>query len=338
MSRNLTYEDRIRIETMLKDGLTQREIAKRLNRHYNTINYEIKRGRTSLLDGATWKEYDFYSADIGQQEHDKHSANKGRDLKIGSDIEFADFIEKQIIEKRYSPYAALCAARGRFDTTVCTTTLYSYIHKGIFYELCDRHLTVKKKPARTRRSPRRQSLKNLNAKSITERPERVNDRSTFGEWELDTVVGGNGKGSECLMVLTERMTRGELLFPLGSKTMSEVVRAFDELERGAGSECFISMFATITADNGSEFLDDKGIERSCLHDGERTAVYYCHPYCPSERGSNENLNKLVRRWFPKGCAFSDYSPEYIAQVQEWLNTYPRKIFGGRSARDMGFPF
>ena len=83
MSKNMTYTDRLKIEMYLNDGKTQREIARLMNRHYNTINYEIKRGRTKLRDGQTWLEYDYYSAEIGQQKHDYHAESKGRDLKIG---------------------------------------------------------------------------------------------------------------------------------------------------------------------------------------------------------------------------------------------------------------
>ena len=68
----MTYADRLKIEMYLNDGKTQREIARLMNRHYNTINYEIKRGRTKLRDGQTWLEYDYYSAEIGQQKHDYH--------------------------------------------------------------------------------------------------------------------------------------------------------------------------------------------------------------------------------------------------------------------------
>lgn len=331
MAGNLTYRERIEIETMLKDGLSQREIAERLGRHYNTINYEIKRGRTKLLNGKTWLEYDFYSADIGQAKHDDYSKNKGRDLKIGNDFEFVRHVEDCIVRKHYSPYATLQAGRDKFRTKICLTTLYKYIDKGIFLNVSNKDLPMKKERRSSGEFERRVSYKNVRGKSIEKRPKYINNRSEFGHWELDTVVGGRGKGRSCLLVLTERMTRSEIVMKLASKTMDEVVKAFDLLESLYGVERFRNMFKSITSDNGVEFLDSVGIERSMYDEKPRTVLYYCHPYCSSERGSNENQNKLIRRFCPKGCNFADYTDEQIAEIQEWINNYPRKIFGGLSS-------
>uniref|UniRef100_UPI004056AF9C IS30 family transposase n=1 Tax=Acetatifactor sp. TaxID=1872090 RepID=UPI004056AF9C len=331
MAKNLTYTERIKIETMLKDGLTQREIATRLNRHYNTINYEIKRGLTQLRDGATWLEYDYYSAEIGQKKHDEHNANKGRDLKIGNDYAFVHHVEDCIVNKHYSPYAALQTAKGKFKTDICLTTLYHYIDSGIFLNVTNKHLPIKKNDRKTSYNAVRTSYKNLRGKSIEERPKAVNERDTFGHWELDTVVGGKGKSRACLMVLTERKSRNELIMKLASKTMEEVVRAFNTIESLYGAERFKETFKTITSDNGVEFLDAEGIEKSQYTDEPRTTLYYCHPYCSSERGSNENQNKLIRRFCPKGCDFADYTDEQIQEIQEWINNYPRKLFNGLSS-------
>ena len=84
---------------------------------------------------------------------------------------------------------------------------------------------------------------------------------------------------------------------------------------------------TITCDNGTEFADAEGIESKRRGKGKRTTVYYCHPYTPSERGSNENQNGLIRRHIPKGTDLSQVSPREVKQVEEWLNNYPRKMFG-----------
>ncbi|WP_273401276.1 IS30 family transposase, partial [Clostridium sp. AF02-29] len=90
-----------------------------------------------------------------------------------------------------------------------------------------------------------------------------------------------------------------------------------------------------TMDNGVEFLDMAGVERSAISpDARRTVAYYCHPYCSFERGSNENLNKMIRRHIPKGADIAEYSEEDVARIQDWMNDYPRAIFGGLSAREM----
>ncbi|MDD2958426.1 MAG: IS30 family transposase, partial [Lachnospiraceae bacterium] len=89
---------------------------------------------------------------------------------------------------------------------------------------------------------------------------------------------------------------------------------------------------SITMDNGCEFSDQTGIEKSyCNKELKRTMVYYCHPYCSSERGSNENQNKFVRRFIPKGDSICLYSDKEIREMQDFMNNYPRDLFGGLSA-------
>lgn len=322
----LTELERYRIETMLKDGYTQREIAARLGRHYNTINYEIKKGRVTLLntDLTTRTEY---CADSGQRIHEEHCKTKGRPLKVGNDLPFVRFIEDRILKDRYSPYAALVRAKGQFKTDICLATLYSYISHGIFLNVTNDDLPMKPKRKRNYKKVRRISYKNPHAKSIEDRPEEIETRETSGHWEGDTVVGGRGSKS-CLFVLTERKGRKEVVAKLESKTASAVVRALDRLERAYGAESFRDTFRTITFDNGVEFSDTAGIEKN-----GRTVAYYAHPYSPHERGSNENQNKLIRRWVPKGENMDDLTDRDIDRLQKWLNNYPRRLFNGLSAAE-----
>lgn len=88
------------------------------------------------------------------------------------------------------------------------------------------------------------------------------------------------------------------------------------------------MFKTITVDNGSEFADWEGMQQSAADESEkRVTVFYCHPYCSFERGSNENQNRLVRRKIPKGENFDDRTEDDIQMVEDWINDYPREMFG-----------
>jgi len=96
----------------------------------------------------------------------------------------------------------------------------------------------------------------------------------------------------------------------------------------------LHVFQSITVDNGSEFADCDSMEKSCLNDGKRTKLFYCHPYSSWERGSNENQNKLIRRWIPKGTPIENFTDEEIARIEAWINDYPRKIFKGRAAADL----
>lgn len=158
----------------------------------------------------------------------------------------------------------------------------------------------------------------------------MNARTTVGHWEMDSVLGKK-KTKPALLVLSERLSRKELIIKVQDHTAASVVRALDRLERKMGSPAFRATFKSITVDNGSEFADVDGMERSCRRKGPRTKVYYCHPYSSWERGTNENTNGLIRRWFPKGTDFSKVSVQEIQKVEDWLNTYPREILGFLSA-------
>lgn len=169
--------------------------------------------------------------------------------------------------------------------------------------------------------------------SIENRPEEIDTRETFGHWEMDTVVGARGVSKKSLLVLTERKTRKEIIFLLKEHTAAAVVKALDRLERKTGA-AFRKIFKTITVDNGSEFADWQGMERSKRNKKNRTKVYYCHPYSSWERGSNENQNKLVRRHIPKGVNFDDKTQGDIDNIAEWINNYPRRLFEYQSAEKL----
>lgn len=149
---------------------------------------------------------------------------------------------------------------------------------------------------------------------------------------MDTVYSSKDD-LHCLLVLTERMTRDEKVIRMKDRTMNSTIKALDSLERSMGTPSFRNTFKTITCDNGVEFSDFESIERSCRTKGKRTEVYYCHPYSSYERGSNENLNRMIRRWIPKGDDIGLYSPADIRFIEDWINDYPRPMFNGMSSRE-----
>ena len=150
--------------------------------------------------------------------------------------------------------------------------------------------------------------------------------------EGDSVIGTIKKG-ETVLTMTERLTRMELIFKSPGKTEASTVAMLNRLERRIGSGNFRKIFKTITFDNGTEFSDVNGLEYSPYTKKKRTSVYYCHPYCSSERGSNENQNGFIRRFIPKGTVISSYSKEYIQNVQDYINNYyPRAIFNGENSQ------
>ena len=120
---------------------------------------------------------------------------------------------------------------------------------------------------------------------------------------------------------------------LKSKSQVCVVNAINKLERKYGSKRFMEMFKTVTCDNGCENLDFEGIEKSVLRKRKRTKVYYAHPYSAWERGTNENANKLIRRFIPKGADIGKFSEKEIKIIEHWINNYPRRSLNGLSTNE-----
>lgn len=332
--KHLSVSDRVKMETMLNTGHKVVEIAEYLHVHRSTVYREIQRGLYTHRD-THYRDEERYSSDLGQKAHDWNAEGKGRPLKIGKDKKLADFIERKIADDKYSPEAALAAAEKSeedFETTISVRTLYRYIDNGIFLKVTNKDLPIKGKRKKKNKTVRAQK-RACAGESIENRPKEIEDREIFGHWEMDTVKGKRGKTKSCLLVLTERKTRDEILFKMPDQKANSVVECLDRLERKWGDR-FEKVFKSITVDNGVEFSDYEGMERSVLHEGRRTFVFYCHPYSSYERGSNENQNKLVRRHIPKGIDFDDRQDAEIEYIERWMNEYPRGIFGFRTAGEL----
>ena len=335
-SRQLTKADRIKIEALLKAGHSKREIAAQLHVHRSTIYNELKRGRY-IHRNSDWTEEERYSPDIAQKRCEENLKVRGTQLKIGNDIAYANYIEDKIVNEDYSPAAVLGELKaqgkeGEFSTTICVTTLYSYIDKGIFLKLTNKDLPVKKHKKRGYHKVKKQQARANAGESIEKRPEEIDKREEFGHWEMDSVIGKRGKSKNTLLVLTERKTRDEIIFKLADHTAEAVVAAVDRLERKWG-ELFKQVFKTITVDNGSEFAYCEALEKSVLGEGNRTKLYYCHPYSSWERGTNEVTNKMVRRKVPKGTDFDGKTEEEVQSIEDWINNYPRRIHGYHTAAE-----
>lgn len=332
--KQISEQERYKIEALYEAGLGANEIGKQLKRDRRTIEREIGRGSVIQVD-AQWREELKYCADIGQRVHKERGANKGRPLKIGRDRRLAEYIEKKIGKEKYSPDAVIGEiwAKGlKFETKICTKTLYSYIDQGLFLNISNKDLPVKKyKKKRRCQNVHKVSLKNLKGRSIEERSAIIEGREETGHWEMDCVVG---KGKACLLVMTGRKSRKELIFKLKAKKQEYVKEVIDQLERKYKSK-FTKHFRSITMDNGSEFLDFAALEASCIHRGEkRTTCYYAHPYSAWERGSNEVANKLIRRFVPKGTSIDKLTRTDIRRIEHWINNYPRRMFGYMTANDI----
>ena len=332
MAKYFTYQDRFKIEFLLKKKVPKKEIAKELGKHYTAVYREIKRGTVALMDKELRK-VPTYCADYGQKKQDEAGHNKGRRVKLGRDYRTAKKIEQLVKEEKYSPYAV--SQELRYDKAcmyLCTNTIYTYIDRG-YVNLTNADLPHGKEPRKKKAEPpRRPSLKNIGAVMIDERPKEIGKRERYGDWEMDTVYSGKDKGKACLLVLTERKSREEVVIKMPDRTSASTQEAIDALEKKYGTLGFREKFRTITVDNGVEFSNWKALERSRISKGaSRTKLYFCHPYCSSERGSNENANRLIRRHIRKGEDISQYTEAQIERIQEWINTYPRRLFGGMSS-------
>jgi len=337
-NKHLTERNRYTIEILLKEKYKPLMIAKRLGKGIRTIEREINRGKVQQQNTDLTFRME-YCADFGQRMYDKAARNKGPGLKIGYDIELAKFIENKIIVESWSPDAVIGHIKEKkisFKTTICTKTLYNYIDsEEVFLELTNKHLPVKKDgKKRTYNKVRKIALNNIKGTSIEERSPDIENRDEYGHWEMDCVIGRKAGGGAVLLVLSERSTREELIFKIEAKKQEFVVKEIDDLEKRLGKK-FGNKFKTITMDNGSEFLDWEGIENSKLKPGEkRLKTYYAHPFSSWERGTNENINKLIRRFIPKGTDLGKYTKKHIKYIQDWINNYPRKIFGYKTASEM----
>jgi IS30 family transposase len=339
--KHLSYTDRLKIESGLKMNMPIKQIAVELGVHISTVYREVKRAtymmKTTYYDQYTReKEYRYkevYNPDEAERRYRENMAAKGATLKIGNDYQFAEYIEHKIIDEGYSPDAVLGEIKRKrieFKTSICTTTLYSYIEKGVFGRLSLEHLTDKSKKKRTKREvvikrpPR--------GTSIEKRSTEILKRDEFGHWEMDCVCGPT---KNVFLVLTERKTRREIIMGMMNQQANSVIHCLNVLERKYG-KLFRKVFKTITVDNGSEFSAFSDMEKSIYGRGKakRTQVFYCHPYFAAERGSNERMNREIRRKAPKGSDLSKFSAAEIEQIEHWLNHYPRRILAYATAQEL----
>lgn len=330
---HINYTERTQIERWWNiEHKSKVEIAQLLNKAERTIRREINRGKVFVKD-ALWRDKEIYSAEIAQSKYDYNKTGKGPQLKLGNDYELKEYIENGIKKDKKSPEILLAQIEEyklKFKSKVCAKTIRNCIHKGGIFELTEKDMIYNKKYKE--KNKRKTHCDKVPAeKSIDFRPEEANDRSEYGHWEGDLVIGQKERGA-VLFTLTERKKREEIIMKLPNKEAKNVAKALDILERRYGKE-FSKKFKTITFDNGGEFRDYKALEKSYdkRKKKPRVEVYYAHPYRSGERGSNENNNRLIRRFIPKGTDITKISDEYIQLIENWINNLLRPMFGYKSA-------
>lgn len=328
--KHITYAERTMIETWYNsDHKSKKEISKLLHKSERTIRREINRGKVIVRD-YEWREKEEYSARIAQDKYEYGKTSKGPELKLDKEYELVKHIEKEIIKNKKSPEVVSKQLKEYgFNTEISGRTIRNAIRSGIIFEKIKQGKIIYKKEYKNKNKEKRVSKMIPAEKSIENRPKEAKDRKVYGYWEGDLVVGKQGTKT-VLFTLTERKTRQEIIMKLPNKETKTIAKALDKIERRYKGK-FYKMFKCITFDNGVEFMGYKGLEKSCLRKKERTTIYYAHPYCSGERGTNENNNRLIRRFIPKGIDIANIKVSKIKEIEDWINNYPRAMFDYKSS-------
>lgn len=321
--QHLTNEERHFIEVQLKMGWNKNRIAKALNRPYNTIKNEIKRGTVLLYNGKVKR----YKADVGKEKYKENRKNSAPTYKCLEKTPFLKFVVSKFKEGwSLDACVGYALESGLFkrNEIVCTKTLYNYVDRGL---LPIKNIDLPEKLRRNTKSRQTRKNKRNLGKSIDERPESVELRKEFGHWEIDSVIGKKDDSEPVVLTLVERMTRMSLWIKIKDHTSESVIETLNSVFAQFKEKKNL-VFKTITGDNGSEFAQLSIVEENGLQ------VYFTHPYSSWEKGTNECHNKMLRRFIPKGKFISDYSSDDILFFADTINSLPRKILNYRTPEEL----
>ena len=323
--KQLTLVDRINIQIYFRDGLSIRAIARKIKRSPSSISRELA-GRPSRGVGK----YQAYS--IHQRKLKNRLGKKPTRLKN-------DAIRSYVVAKMelgWTPeQISLRLPIDYPEQNISHEAIYQYVYaqirrggNGKVKEGCRdlrpylarRHKRRQKKGFRQAQKAERPVLP-----SIEQRPAIVNERMRIGDWEDDTMV--SKQSNDRLKTINERVSGVVLIGKMKDGTINESNRVVKErLTLMPKQIC-----KTLTRDRGTENMGYKELE-------ERLGIdcYFGRAYCSQDRGSNENVNGLIRRYFPKKADFAKISDEQIKNVEYLLNTRPRKRHGGKTPLEILF--
>jgi IS30 family transposase len=297
---HLTTFERGKLETLHFQGKSLREIGRELGRHPSTIGRELGRN----------KEKEPYKAEKAQEAYYKRREVSKPIGKYTSEL--AAIIQEKL-QLTWSPEQIA----GRMKT-VSFKTMYRWIYSGLVETNSLQVLRQKGK----RRKPSEKRGRFTVGKSIHSRPKEVKERTTFGNWELDTVVSSRGKSKACVATFAERKTRLYLAVKMSDRTATSMERAI-----GAVIQAFPQgTFKTATTDRGKEFACYPTVEAK-----HSVVMYFADPYSSWQRGTNENANGLLREFYPKRYDFHQVTEEDLATTLDLINHRPRKCLGWKSA-------
>ena len=293
---------------MRQSNYTQKAIALAIGKDKSVISRELKRNS----DGRTGE----YKSDLAERKCRERHKRKRKSSKFTAPMQ--DRVET-LLREDYSPEQVVGFLKQEGTACVSHERIYQHIwadkkRGGNLYK----HLRTKGKRYRKRGAAKDKRGTICNKVSIEERPDIVEEKSRFGDLEIDTVIGKNHQGA--IVTINDRAT--------GMLKMKKIQKKEAALVKEAALELLQEwkpLIHTITSDNGKEFALHQDIAKEL-----GIQFYFAHPYHSWERGANENLNGLIRQYIPKKTNFADISDQFIADIQDKLNNRPRKRLNFKS--------
>ena len=311
MATHLTLEERDRIAYLKSRGFTQAAIAKALGRSPSVISRELRRNRAD--DGT-------YYGGVAQRRAAQRRAERSLVRKMDRP-QIRSAVQRGL-HHDWSPDQI--AGRLRDDSPkdqsvwICASTIYSWIEKDEHRDLWKSHLRRRgKRPQRRKKTPRPEHQR------IEGRPEVIETRGRLGDLEGDTVLGPPATGGVITMV--DRLSRRLTMTKITRKNADHVAKRLEMRLKKSPDQPVHSM----TFDNGTEFAEcDKVAKR------HQARLFFARPGCPQQRGTNENMNGLIRQYFPKGTAFNTVSPARVHRVENLINNRPRRCLGYKTPNEV----
>lgn len=309
---HLNIHERTVICQLRSSGLSVRAIAAAIGRSPSTVSRELR--RNSYRSGMNYQ-IARYIPSTAQRSYERRRTRCGR--KRISDSAALSYVKKRI-EEHWSPEQI----RGRGSETLdipSVSTIYRMIHERRLGVITMEKLRRK---GRFRRPAESRGKFNDGGREIKKRDRSVYKRKEIGHWEGDTVVSGKNdrtpKSKACFVTLAERRSRLYLAVRVPDRTASSVTPAVINALKDYPHD----LVKTITFDRGKEFSGYEEIEAAL-----NCRTYFCDPYCSWQKGTNENLNGLLREFYPKGMDLSEVSEEDLKEKTDLLNSRPRKCLG-----------
>ena len=298
----LTIEERCCLREYYLKGYSYRKIAELIGRSVSTVSRELKRNHTHMYDIPTYYPYTAQKKYLLRRSY----CHRG----MFQDPQKLEYIKEKLL-LTWSP--------EQIANTPCELDMPSVrtIYRRIYEKYVDVNLKVLRRKGKSHGRKETRGKFNL-GKSIRKRDKSVYKRQEFGHWEADTVVSGRGKTKACFATLAERKTRYYTAIKMPNRQADTMAKAII----AALSELPDEAVKSITCDRGTEFANRKVIEQQL-----NCTVYFADPYCAWQKGTNENLNGLLREFYPKDRNLLRVSLATLKKNPALISARPKKVLG-----------